>query len=205
MLRLPHVAAGAALFLLAGIAPAAAQFGPQGPPAVGIVTADRRPITETAEFVGRIEAVERVAIRARVSGFIQDIAFREGQEVLVFADPAHQVYKKLVVRDGVLVGALLVGDLSTVGPVTQAFDRGTPLPVDRTSLLFAPRRAAAAGDLADGDTVCTCNAVTAGQIRGSGCRTVAEVALKTRATSGCGTCTSLVRTLMTPLEERTVA
>ena len=81
MPRFPHVAAGAALFLLTGIAPAAAQFGPQGPPAVGIVTADRRPITETAEFVGRIEAVERVAIRARVSGFIEEIAFREGQEV----------------------------------------------------------------------------------------------------------------------------
>ncbi len=81
MARFPSAAAGAALFLLAGIGQAAAQFGPQGPPAVGIVTADRRPITETSEFVGRIEAVERVAIRARVSGFIQEIAFREGQEV----------------------------------------------------------------------------------------------------------------------------
>lgn len=81
MPRFPSAAAGAALFLLAGIGQAAAQFGPQGPPAVGIVTADRRPITETSEFVGRIEAVERVAIRARVSGFIEEIAFREGQEV----------------------------------------------------------------------------------------------------------------------------
>lgn len=81
MPRFPHAAIGAALFLLAAIGPVAAQFGPQGPPAVGIVTADRRPITETSEFVGRIEAVERVAIRARVSGFIEEIAFREGQEV----------------------------------------------------------------------------------------------------------------------------
>lgn len=154
--------------------------------------------------VARLKAMDlEVAAMGDTAPGLEDVS--EGQEVLVFADPVRQVYKKLVVRDGVLVGALLVGDLSTVGPVTQAFDRGTPLPVDRTSLLFAPRRAAAAGDLADGDTVCTCNAVTAGQIRGSGCRTVAEVALRTRATTGCGTCTSLVRTLMTPLEERTVA
>ncbi|MBR0654936.1 efflux RND transporter periplasmic adaptor subunit [Plastoroseomonas arctica] len=81
MARLPLAATGAAILLLATLGDAAAQFGPQGPPAVGIVTADRRPITETSEFVGRIEAIERVVIRARVSGFIQEITFREGQEV----------------------------------------------------------------------------------------------------------------------------
>ncbi|MDB5316405.1 MAG: efflux transporter periplasmic adaptor subunit [Rhodospirillales bacterium] len=81
MARLHSAAAAAVLLMLACVGEAAAQFGPQGPPAVGIVTADRRPITETSEFVGRIEAVERVTIRARVSGFIQEIAFREGQEV----------------------------------------------------------------------------------------------------------------------------
>ncbi|MES2710107.1 MAG: efflux RND transporter periplasmic adaptor subunit, partial [Pseudomonadota bacterium] len=81
MTRFPRAAVGAAMFLIIATGQALAQFGPQGPPAVGIVTADRRPITETSEFVGRIEAIERVAIRARVSGFIQEIAFREGQEV----------------------------------------------------------------------------------------------------------------------------
>lgn len=72
-------AAPAPLFLGAG--PARAQFGPQGPPAVGTVTADRRPVTESTEFVGRIEAVNRVEIRARVTGFLQERLFREGQEV----------------------------------------------------------------------------------------------------------------------------
>ena len=37
--------AGALALLLAGAQPAAAQFGPQGPPAVGVMTAERRPIT----------------------------------------------------------------------------------------------------------------------------------------------------------------
>ena len=120
----------------------------------------------------------------------------DGLEVLVWADPARHVYKKLVVRDGLLVGALLLGDLSTVGAVTQAFDRASPLPADRTPLLVAPRRAPAPDDLDDDDLVCTCNAVTAGALRDSGCRTVAEAALATRATTGCGTCVHTVAGLL---------
>jgi membrane fusion protein (multidrug efflux system) len=61
--------------------PVAAQFGPQGPPAVGVMTAERRPVTETSEFVGRVEATDRVNIRARVTGFLQERLFREGGDV----------------------------------------------------------------------------------------------------------------------------
>jgi assimilatory nitrate reductase electron transfer subunit len=132
----------------------------------------------------------------------------DGLEVLVYNDPAKHVYKKLVIRDNVLVGALLLGDTSTAGKVTQAFDRATLLAQDRMALLFAPRTAAAPEDLDDEATVCTCNAVTAGDLRHSGCRTVAEAALKTRATTGCGSCTSLVQGLLaacSPSLERTVA
>jgi membrane fusion protein (multidrug efflux system) len=72
-------AALAALLLLA--APALAQPGPQGPPAVGVITAERRPITETTEFIGRVEAIDRVDLRARVTGFLEQRTFREGQEI----------------------------------------------------------------------------------------------------------------------------
>lgn len=73
--------AGAFALLLAGAPPAVAQFGPQGPPAVGVITAERRPVTETTEFVGRVEATDRVNIRARVTGFLQERLFREGSDV----------------------------------------------------------------------------------------------------------------------------
>lgn len=76
-----RVLAGALAVILAGAQPAAAQFGPQGPPAVGVITAERRPITETTEFVGRVEATDRVNIRARVTGFLQERLFREGSDV----------------------------------------------------------------------------------------------------------------------------
>jgi len=61
--------------------PALAQPGPQGPPAVGVVQAQRRPIIETSEFVGRIQAVNRVDLVARVTAFVQERRFTEGGEV----------------------------------------------------------------------------------------------------------------------------
>ncbi|MGB8652448.1 MAG: FAD-dependent oxidoreductase [Mycobacteriales bacterium] len=155
-----------------------------------------------SRLVTRLKAMDlEVAAMGETGPGLEDVG--DGLEVLVLADPARHVYKKLVVRDGVLVGAVLLGDLATAGAVTQAFDRGTPLPGDRTALLVAPR--SGSGVLEDTDTVCTCNAVTAGELRRSGCSTVAEAALKTRATTGCGSCTSVVTTLLTPREERTVA
>jgi assimilatory nitrate reductase electron transfer subunit len=156
-----------------------------------------------SRLVTRLKAMGlEVAAMGDTSATLDDAA--DGLEVVVLSDPARHVYKKLVVRDDKLVGALLLGDLVTAGTVTQHFDRQTPLPADRVSLLVAPRRASAV--LEDEDTVCTCNAVTAGQIRASGCRSVPEVALKTRATTGCGTCTSVVKALLAPAApERTVA
>ena len=45
------------------------------------VAAELRPITKASEFVGRIEAIERVDIRARVTGFLQEVLFKEGDFV----------------------------------------------------------------------------------------------------------------------------
>ncbi|WP_426956395.1 efflux RND transporter periplasmic adaptor subunit [Muricoccus radiodurans] len=69
------------LALLLLTTPALAQFGPQGPPAVGVQEAARRPVTESTEFVGRVEATQRVELRARVTGYLQEVLFQEGQEV----------------------------------------------------------------------------------------------------------------------------
>ncbi len=43
--------------------------------------ANKRPVAGSAEFVGRVEAVERVDIRARITGFIQSVDFKEGDTV----------------------------------------------------------------------------------------------------------------------------
>jgi membrane fusion protein (multidrug efflux system) len=48
---------------------------------VGTVAAELRPITKATEFVGRVEAISRVDIRARVTGFLQEVLFKDGDFV----------------------------------------------------------------------------------------------------------------------------
>src|ERR1700733_10825871 len=49
--------------------------------AVGVLEAAKRPITESNEFLGRIEAVNRVAVVARVTAFLDKRLFAEGTEI----------------------------------------------------------------------------------------------------------------------------
>lgn len=145
--------------------------------------------------VARLKAMDLdVAAMGETAPGLEDVG--EGLEVLQWADPARHVYKKLVVRDGVVTGAVLLGDLSTAGLVTQAFDRGTPLPVERLHLLFAGLSTGSTAVVEDDAVVCTCNAVTAGALRRCGAATVIEAASATRATTGCGTCASSVAALL---------
>ena len=60
---------------------ALAQPAPGGPPAVGVVRAEQQQITQSDEFIGRIQAVNRVALVARVTAFLEKRLFVEGSEV----------------------------------------------------------------------------------------------------------------------------
>ena len=53
-----------------------------------------------------------------------------------FSEPKRGTYKKLIIRDGRLVGGILLGDISKAAYLMQAFDRNTPLPEERLQLLF---------------------------------------------------------------------
>jgi membrane fusion protein (multidrug efflux system) len=75
------VVLGVLLFAAGLSADAAAQPAPGGPPAVGVVRAERQQITQSDEFIGRIQAVNRVALVARVSAFLDKRLFVEGAEV----------------------------------------------------------------------------------------------------------------------------
>src|SRR5690554_206107 len=72
--------AGLAFALLSGIANAQAPDG-MPPPAVVVQQVEIQPIDEQDVFIAQAEAIEAVDIRARVQGFLQEIAFRSGQEV----------------------------------------------------------------------------------------------------------------------------
>src|SRR5206468_11450921 len=92
-------------------------------------------------------------------------------ELLTFADPSRGTYAKLLVRDNRLAGAIMLGDNPAVGTVIQLFDRGTPVPADRRSLLLGRASGATATPVADSPalipdaaTVCQCNTVSKGAL-----------------------------------------
>jgi membrane fusion protein (multidrug efflux system) len=60
---------------------AMAQPAPSAPPAVGVITVERRPMTDSYEFNGRIEAINSVNIVARVTAFLEQQLFTEGADV----------------------------------------------------------------------------------------------------------------------------
>ena len=129
-------------------------------------------------------------------------ATEEDDEVVQFSEPKKGRYKKLVIRKGRLVGAIMMGDLSKVAYLNQAFDRNTPLPEDRLSLLFdigAPAQKVTFDEMTDSAQVCNCNGVSKGAIGACvarGKRTPKSVMAATRAGMGCGSCKGLVAELV---------
>ena len=83
------------IFIVCGfVAPAVAQQTPPAAVPVGVVKAERKPIEKTLDFVGRVEAVNRVEIRARVQGFLEAVLFKEG-DAIKENDPLYHIEKGL--------------------------------------------------------------------------------------------------------------
>ncbi len=73
---------GAGLALATLVAGSALAQAPGGqPPAVGVMKVTKHPVTETEQFIGRIQAINRVDVVARVSAFLDQVLFSDGQEV----------------------------------------------------------------------------------------------------------------------------
>jgi membrane fusion protein (multidrug efflux system) len=70
-----------AALLVSGASAAEAQMGPGGPPTVGITKAAETPIYQSSEYVGRIQAISKITVRARVTGLLEERNFKEGDEV----------------------------------------------------------------------------------------------------------------------------
>src|ERR1700730_18454228 len=80
--RVPRIiAAFIGLGLVVSAPRAALAQGTPGAPAVGVAEVAKRSITEKSEFLGRIEAINRVNILARVTAFMEKRLFTEGVEV----------------------------------------------------------------------------------------------------------------------------
>ncbi|HEV7830688.1 MAG TPA: nitrite reductase large subunit NirB [Pseudonocardiaceae bacterium] len=150
----------------------------------------------------------RLATKLKVAGV--DVAAmglkepeRPDDEFVQFSEPSRGVYQTVIIREGVLVGATLLGDVSKVAALTHAFDRRVPLPEERIKLLFdigVPAPEVGAAELAEEAQVCNCNGVSKGALIAcvrEGQRTVGGVMGATRAGKGCGSCKGLVADIVT--------
>ncbi len=123
-------------------------------------------------------------------------------EVVQFSEPKRGTYKKLIIREGRLVGGILLGDISKAAYLMQAFDRNTPLPEERLQLLFDigdPPKQVTFQEMSPDTQICNCNGVSKGALIAcvnSGKRNAKAVMDSTRAGMGCGACKSMVRDIV---------
>ncbi|SMF97037.1 nitrite reductase (NADH) large subunit [Methylomagnum ishizawai] len=129
-------------------------------------------------------------------------------EELVFQDRGRGVYKKLVLRDNRIQGAVLYGDTADGAWYFQLMREGTDIAAIREQVLFGQAQVDAAGAapvnraaaLPDGAEVCGCNGVCkktiVDAIVGHKLSSLDEVRAQTKASASCGSCTGLVEQIL---------
>jgi len=89
-----RVSIGLVLLICALAAPSLAQQPAPAAVPVGTVAAARKPIAKVVDFVGRIQAPERVEVQARITGYLENVQFKEGDTVKE-GQPLYQIEKDL--------------------------------------------------------------------------------------------------------------
>ncbi|WP_457665214.1 nitrite reductase large subunit NirB [Thiolapillus sp.] len=132
----------------------------------------------------------------------------DGDETLVLQDPAQNMYKKLVVRDNRIKGAVMFGDTMDGTWYFQLLREGTDISAFRSTILFGQHDLGDAGHgdetrvaaLSSDAEICGCNGVTKGDIidaiQTKGLFTLDDVRAHTKASASCGSCTGLVEAIL---------
>lgn len=132
----------------------------------------------------------------------------EGTETITLSDPIGGVYKKLVIKDDVLVGACLYGDTADGGWYFRQIRENHNVSEIRDHLMFGEGAIGDVGhqgadktaNMPDSMEVCGCNGVCKGTIvkaiQENGLFSVDEVKKHTKAASSCGSCTGLVEQIL---------
>jgi nitrite reductase (NADH) large subunit len=112
----------------------------------------------------------------------------ESDQVFQIVEDRRNSYRKLIVRDGRLVGAMLVGNTAAAAALVQLFDRGDPLPEDPLEVLCQSR---SGGGAALERMVCNCHKVSDRRLCeaiAAGADSIAALGEATKAGTGCGSC-----------------
>jgi nitrite reductase (NADH) large subunit len=132
----------------------------------------------------------------------------DDHEEIVMSDPFGGVYKKLVIKDGKLVGACLYGDTVDGSYYFKLLREGRSVTDIRDKLMFGESNIGDVGHeghskaatMPDEAEVCGCNGVNKGTIckaiKDKGLFTLEEVRKHTKASASCGSCTGLVEQIL---------
>lgn len=125
-----------------------------------------------------------------------------GDEIVEYNEPRRGVYKKVIIRENQVAGAIMLGDGTTAPRVQQLFDRAGAIPENRAALLFSIAGEETGLDVAglpDETQICNCNGVTKGKLVAavhSGLRSLKMLCDGTRAGTGCGSCKPQVQAIL---------
>lgn len=137
-----------------------------------------------------------------------DFSGGEGTEDIVFRDACRGIYKRVVLRDNKIEGAVLYGDATDGAWYFQMMKDATDVSDLRETIVFGQAYAgggqadplAAVAALAETAEICGCNGVSKGDIvtaiTENGLTTLDEVKALTKASASCGGCTGLVEQLL---------
>jgi len=128
-------------------------------------------------------------------------------EELIMQDASSGMYKKLVLRDNHLIGAVMYGDTKDGAWYFQMIRENKDVSDIRDRLLFGEAHLGDSGhggdvaaQMSDDTEVCGCNGVTKGEITvaitKNGLFTLDEVRSHTKASASCGSCTGLVEQIL---------
>ncbi len=164
-------------------------------------------VGEAAAYAGSVTAT-----KLKVTGInlfsAGDFAEGEDREEIVLRDASSGVYKRLVLKDNKIVGAVLYGETSDGAWFFDMLKKGADISEMRDTLIFGqsyqggspldPMAAVAA--LPDDAEICGCNGVCKGKITGAitgkGLTSLDDVRAHTKASASCGSCTGLVEQLL---------
>jgi len=137
-----------------------------------------------------------------------DFSGGDDTEEIVLHDAIGGVYKKLVIQDDKIIGAVLYGDTADGSWYFQMLRDGKPIHEIRDHLMFGQSAIGNTGqqgqdlaaDMPDEMEVCGCNGVCKGSIvnaiQADGLFTLDDVKKQTKAGSSCGSCTGLVEQIL---------
>lgn len=115
-------------------------------------------------------------------------------------DDYRGIYKKILIQDGRIIGAVLFGDTSEGNHLFNLIKKGSDISAYLENTQEEAKSGSFAASMADEEIICGCNGVTKGAIvhaiQSQGLTTVEQVKGCTNASRSCGGCKSLVSDLL---------